>query len=103
MQFGFKVYDAADNTRLDVSDRITRVIYTRFLPYNESGSVTPPGFDGTKGDAFAVMISTANYAFGGNHRAPHQISISGNTVYWTRDPYYPDPNANSLLIVVHYK
>ncbi len=97
MSYGFKVYDASGNVRLNVTDRMTRVIYTQLLARSASGSVSPIGFDGTKGDAFAVKRET------GAHRAPHRVTVSGNTVFYQPINAAADSQSASLLVVVHYK
>lgn len=91
MAHGLEVYDALGNTRLSVTDRITRLLYTRFLPYTESSSVVVPGFDSANGAAFSIMLN-------GYHG--HNITSSGETVYWTADGDY---QGDSQLIVILYK
>lgn len=97
MASGIKVFNAAGAVRLDTTERITRLIYTRELPKDESSSVAVPGFDPTKGVAFAI----AKPPSGTLMYAGHTISVSGNVVYWS--PVTPTAvRVASTLMVVMY-
>ena len=101
MAFGLKTFRESGAVHLDYTDRLTRVLLVKYLGANASGNQTVTGFDPTKGAAFVTMLD--NTSTGEALKAPHTISHSGSTVYWT--PRSPETyfRSASWLYVVMYK
>lgn len=76
MPYGMRIYDASGNQRLGISDRVFRVLTTVMVGAGTTGSFSVPGFDSTKGCAFAVSYQ------GHMLRSAHEISTSGTTIYY---------------------
>lgn len=98
MSFGLKVFNSSGVATLDVSNRLTRLLYERNLPSTESSSTTVSGLD-SDCVAFAINLETGATA---PEKFPHLISVSGNTVTWTK---FPNASfaANTKLIIFKYK
>lgn len=76
MAFGLQVFNAVGGTVLDTNQKITRLIHSRILPRDESGSVTLPDFDASKGVAVTSGLTDSPVAMA------HQVSSQGNTITW---------------------
>lgn len=88
MAHGLEIYDAAGALVMGVTNRVTRLIYTRALPAAESSSATVTDFDAATCVAFAVPRLTATPLAVSPQRG-HTISTSGTTITWTA----ADPSA----------
>ena len=95
MAHGFEVYKSNGDVKLSVTDLLTRILYVRHLPKDESSSVVVAGFDATKGFAFAVNLDSPYYY-------KHAVTTSGTTISWTANSF-ASYRANSYLIVGMYK
>ena len=58
--YGLRIWDAAGNIRLDLTDKITRLRYTTIAAANTSGSVDLPDIAGLLSVEFAVLINPAS-------------------------------------------
>lgn len=98
MSYGLKIFNSSGTATLDVSNRLTRLLYERDLPYNESSSTTVTGLD-SDCVYFAINIEAGATA---PEKFPHLISVSGTTVTWTA---FPNSSfaANTKLIIFKYK
>lgn len=82
MANGLKVWDAAGNLIVDVTDRLTRILGYTTLYADSSGSLSDNGF--LTGTPFFIAIRTngAGGSFNGTTVAV-DISFSGNTMYYS--------------------
>lgn len=78
MATGLKVWDAAGNQIIDVSDRLTRILGFVSMPANSSGSVVDDGF--LTGTPFFVAIRSNGTTFFNGTSVAVSISFSGNTM-----------------------
>jgi len=103
-KFGLRCYDSTGNITLDITDRITRVIYQREVESGVDGSDT---FDSSMGEdryfAFAIPLDATN------GELAHNIETSGNTITWTANSssvnvlgtdYEVVGSADSLITIV---
>lgn len=100
MAYGLQLYDASGVLGLAVTDRLTRLIYTRFLPANESSSVVVPAFDAATCAAFAAPRMPALTE--SSSRAGHVVTTSGTTISWSPGSAAPGFRADSDLLVFAY-
>jgi hypothetical protein len=99
MAYGFEIFDGSGVRTLAVTSRLTRLIYTRFLPAAESDSATVSDFDAATCVAMAVpRLPSLTVA---NSRVGHNISISGTTITWS--PGSASFRADSDLLVFAYQ
>ena len=106
MAYGLRIYRQSGALALDYTDRLTRVLFTKELGKNETGSQQIADYDPTKGTAFAIIRNNSIMDLTtGKFTAPvaaHSITHSGNTVYWT--PHSQTwLRTKSWLYVVMYK
>lgn len=103
MAFGLQIFDAAGNPRLDTSDKITRLIYSKIIPKDESSSITITGFDSTKGIAITTCMDPNTTK---PRKMAHQVKSVGSTITWIpamKDDTGARPTgSNSLLLVFMY-
>ena len=99
MAHGLEVYDATGALKLSVTSRLTRLIYTRFLPAAESSSAVVSGFDAST--CVAMVVPRLPSLTATSSRSGHNISISGTTISWSPgDAIY---RADSDLLVFAYQ
>lgn len=96
MAAGLQCWDANGTKTLEITDRITRVIYTRVLDPNESGYVDLGDFDASRGVAFALPH------VGDNNSAlmAHQVKYYGNRVEW-RAGWSPTRCWSTLTVIMY--
>lgn len=99
MAHGLAIYDASGAPRLEVTDRITRLLLRRYVPADESSSVVVPGFDAAKGVAF-VAARLPGTLLPSSTRIGHEVSVSGETVSWS--PGFGSGRADGDLLVFAY-
>lgn len=99
MSYGLETYTSAGVLSMSVTTRLTRLIYRRFLPANETSSVAVPNFSTT--NCVALVVPRLPALNKTSSRAGHNISISGATVSWA--PSTPSYRADSELLVFAYK
>jgi len=87
MAYGLQTYSQSGSVALEYTDRLTRVLFTKELGANSSGSQQVADYDPTKGTAFAIIrnnsIMDLTTGLFTGVKAAHTITHSGNTVYWT--------------------
>ncbi len=99
MTHGVELFDPSGVRTLSVTTRLTRLLYTRFLPAAESSSASVSGFDSATCVAMAVPRLPALTA--SSSRAGHNISVSGTTISWA--PADATYRADSDLLVFAYQ
>ena len=92
MAYGLKVYDASGNTILDVTDKISRLVYTHDAIITESDSIYLSAINGHSTVEFALVLGATGYN-------PHNVYRTGDTIYWVPDSYYP--YASRILVFMY--
>lgn len=102
MTYGLETYDTNGNTRLSISDRLSRVLFKKFVASDETGEQLVPGFDPARGLAISIPMHGTVEGFNGYHGIGHYTSYyqSGSDYYVT---WKPDSiAASSLILVIMY-
>ncbi len=99
MTFGLQTFKADGSPQIKVDTRLTRLIYTRFLPAAESSSVSVPNFNSA--NCVAVAVPRLPSLTAASSRVGHNISVSGSTVSWS--PASASYRADSDLLVFAYQ
>jgi hypothetical protein len=103
--FGLQCFDSTGNITLDFTDRITRVLFSRVVAADTTGSYVIELPDGNVNRTFSYAIPLNSPG----DKAAHDVSISGNVVSWTPktvsvkfgvDTYIIYESADSLITVV---
>ena len=96
MSYGFRVYDEDGNIVLDISDRITRLIFSHIAEAGEDGSVDLPDIDGFETCQFAIALEASTVS--------HLVERDGTTITWTHRGADSPPGASgaSLILVFAY-
>lgn len=101
--FGLQCFDSTGNITLDFTDRITRVLFSRVVAADTSGSDTIELPDGNVNRIFAYAIPLNS----NGDKAAHNVSVSDDVVSWTPgtvthglDPHTIYESADSLITVV---
>lgn len=106
MSYGLEVFNASGQSRLQITDRITRLVYSNIVGATNSGSASVPGI--TTSNAVVTCIPI-DVAAGQLYVMPHLVWITNNTVNWDAVPNAdPGPCSNihrsdSLIMVFMYK
>ena len=79
--YGLRVRDAKGKVILDVTDRITRHVYTSTQTASSGNSGALSQLEGVLSGEFAVPVN------GGTTSTAHNISRSGTTITWTTYSY----------------
>ena len=75
--YGLRVWDAAGNIQLDLTDRITRLRYSTTAAAGVAGSIDLPDITGLESAEFSVLLTTdVPYC-------PHSVLRSGTTISWS--------------------
>lgn len=101
MAYGLEILNAAGITRLSVTDRLTRLMYSAEVAYTSSGSASVPGITSANAVVTALAVGASGPAI------PHECWVTDDTVHWTAQPT-PGPGATdfrctTLLLVFRYK
>lgn len=99
MSHGLEVFNASAVRTLSVTSRLTRLVYTRFLPAAESSSVSVTGFDAAT--HIAMVVARLPALTPSNTLVGHNISISGTTISWA--PGSASFRADADLLVFAYQ
>lgn len=95
--YGLKIFDASGNTKLDTTDKITRLRYSNEVAANASSSADLSDTSGLDSVEISVGLETAW------RKCSHGISRSGTTLTWTAKSDSPDyTSANSLIFSFLY-
>jgi hypothetical protein len=102
MAHGLQVFNAAGSLRLDVSDRLTRLMYSAVVAATASGSATVAGITTANAVPIAMCVDAA-----GNYKCPHEVWITDNTIHWAAMPApgggSTDVRESSLILVFRHK
>lgn len=103
MAQGLQVYTASSALRLDVSDRLTRLMYSAVVAATASGSATVTGITTANAVPIALCVDAA-----GNYKCPHEVWITDNTIHWAAMPAPGDGGStdvreSSLILVFRHK
>lgn len=82
MPAGLQVFDRYGALKVDISDRLLRLIDIIFVSAGVPGSVYREGLLTGTPVVFATMVSGAGASWPGNNLYPPEISVSGGTVSW---------------------
>jgi hypothetical protein len=99
MSYGLEIFNASGVRTLSVTARLTRLIYTRFLPAAETSSASVSGFDAAT--CVAMVVPRLPSLTASSSRVGHNITISGTTISWT--PGSASFRADSDLLVFAYQ
>lgn len=101
MSYGLETYTSGGVAAVSLSTRLTRLLYTKQLAPNESGSVTVPGFSTLGGVAIACILdnTSGGYAL----KAAHNVTASGTLISWAPSVIPAALRTYSWLYVFMYK
>ena len=75
--YGLRIWDAAGNIQLDLTDKITRLRYSTIAAANVAGSINLPDIAGLESVESSVLLTTdLKYC-------SHSVSRSGTTISWS--------------------
>lgn len=100
MAHGLQVFDASGNVRLDVTDRITRLVHSAEVSATNSGTATVTGITTANAVAMAICVDAS-----AEYQCPHEVWITDDTVHWAAlpSPSGTDPRNASLILVFRHK
>jgi len=87
MSYGLRVYDEKGEVILDISDRITRHIYTSAQTASSGNSGTLTELQGAREAVFSLPVNRPTSGTGWFWKLPHTVYRSGNAMYWTAQSY----------------
>lgn len=91
--YGLKIFDASGNVTLDVTDRITRLVYTTTVAAGANGSVDLPNISGK-------LTGLVSFSLEANlQKCAHAITRSGTVVSWTAQSGTYYTSAASVIFV----
>ncbi len=82
MPQGFQVFRPSGALKIDLSDRLLRLVDIIFVPAGVPGSAYRDGLLTGTPVVFATMVGGAGASWPGNNLYPPAISVSGGTVSW---------------------
>jgi hypothetical protein len=106
MSYGLEVFNAAGASRLKVTDRLTRLVYSNIVAATNTGSSAIPGITESNAVATAIPVDVAAGQF---YVMPHLVWITPNTVNWEAVPNADTAaclnvhRSSSLILVFRYK
>ncbi len=92
--YGLRVYDSSGNLTLDVTDKITRLVFSEEDSAGDSSSHTDANIDGLSTIEIAVGVDTTFYKF------PHKTTRSGTTISW--EPSMTDSNSRADSVIFSF-
>ena len=95
--YGLRIWDAAGNIQLDLTDIITRLRYITIAAAGTSGSVDLPDIAGLSSVEFAVLINPTS-----TRVACHSVSRSGTVISWSPNSGTGYSSGDSLIFVFLY-
>ena len=95
--YGLRIWDAAGNIQLDLTDKITRLRYITIAAADTSGSVDLPDIAGLSSVEFAVLINSTYW-----NMVCHSVSRSGTVISWSPNPGTSYSSGDSLILVFLY-
>ena len=95
--YGLRIWDAAGNIRLDLTDKITRLRYITVAATNTSGSVDLSDIAGLLSVEFAILINPVSLNIG-----IHSVSRSGTVISWSPNSGTNYSSGDSLIFVFLY-
>jgi hypothetical protein len=101
MAHGLQVFTAGGDLRLDVSDRLTRLVHSDVVGATSSGSTTVAGITTANATVTAVAVDAS-----AAYQCPHEVWITDNTVHWAAMPAPSSGNdvrVSSLILVFRYR
>lgn len=96
MSWGLECWDGSKNSILNVSDRITRLRYSKTVPAGSSGSVTLSDISG-KDTAEIGTPAQAN-----SWQVSHHVYRSGDTINWDARSAPDIASGDTLILVFIY-
>lgn len=95
MAYGLRVWAANGSLRLDMTDRLFRLIFDRLVAADESGSVSLPAYDSNRGAHIAFLVDIFEAIQGvplfGMQKIVHDLAWNNSTKVLTWTPF---SNAN---------
>lgn len=82
MPAGLQTFDAAGNLKIELSDRIARLLGIFFFSTGASGSTVIDGLL-TGSPFFSATPHGSSIGFGANNEVPPSITFSGDTMYYS--------------------
>lgn len=101
MAHGLEIYASDGSTRVSVSDRLTRLVYSGAVSATSSGSATVAGVTTANTVVFAVCTDAPVF-----YKCPHETWVSDNTIHWAALPTPQSGNdfrQSSLILAFRYK
>jgi len=95
--YGLRIWDAAGNIQLDLTDKITRLRYSTIAAAGVSGSIDLPDIAGLSSVEFAVLINPDSWS-----RVSHSVSRSGTVISWSPNSGTNYSSGDSLIFVFLY-
>jgi len=95
--YGLRIWDAAGNIQLDLTDKITRLRYITIAAADISGSADLSDIAGLSSVEFAVLINPASWDV-----ACHSVSRSGTVISWSPNSGTNYSSGDSLIFVFLY-
>lgn len=105
MSYGLEIFNSSGQSRLQVTDRITRLVYSAVVGATSSGSATVTGITTTNSVPTAIPIDVAA---GQLYVMPHLVWITDNTINWGAVPNADTAGCvnthrgSSLILVFQY-
>ena len=107
MPYGIQVKDASGDVKVEYTDRLTRLLFTKLLDADTDYSIDASdwGFNKNHGLALTSPLDLVATDDGNNYhiKLPHVISYTGNTTIVATKPSEAEQRADSLLHVFMYK
>jgi hypothetical protein len=106
MSYGLEVYNSSGQLRLQITDRLTRLVYSNVVGATSTGTATVTGITDTNSVATAIPIDVAS---GQLYVMPHLVWITNNTVNWQAVPNADTAGclnthrSSSLILVFTYQ
>lgn len=102
MAFGLRVRKEDGTPRLDVTNRITRLAFSRIVDATASGAQVVPGLSTLNAFVTAQCLGSVD-----DTSCPHDVRIAGDIVFWTAQPA-PSSGGDewrvpSLILAFHFK
>lgn len=103
MANGLQVFNASGALRLDVSDRLTRLVYSAIVAATASGTATVTGITTANAVPIALCVDASV-----NYKCPHEVWVTDDTIHWAAVPAPGDGASQdvrqaSLILVFRHK
>ena len=107
MAYGIQVKDASGNVKVEYTDRLTRLLFTKLLGADTDYSIDASdwGFNKNNGLALTSPLDLVTSSGGNDYhiKLPHVISYTGVDTINATKPSNAGQRADSLLHVFMYK